>query len=70
MSVFGLQQFKIKKILKSAGGSSENRLREPMWYIRLWRSPPAESFIIYDESSSPGTDDYLIDAGYPIETYI
>jgi hypothetical protein len=28
-----------------------------MWYIRLWRSPPTESFIIYDESSSPGADD-------------
>ena len=31
---------------------------------------PTESFIIYDESSSPGADDYLIDADYPIETYI
>ena len=24
----------------------------------------------YDQSSSPGVDDYLIDADYPIETYI
>ena len=31
-----------------------NRLRMPLWYIRLWRSPPTEAFIIYDESSSPG----------------
>jgi len=29
--------------------------------------PPTEAFIIYDESSSPGADDYLIDADYPID---
>jgi hypothetical protein len=68
----------VQKILKSAGGSSAHQLREPIWYIRLWRSPPAEALIIYDESSSHGADNYLIDAdrstlrlstGYPIETY-
>ncbi len=32
--------------------------------------PPTETFIIYDESSSPNADDYLIDANYPMETYI
>jgi hypothetical protein len=32
--------------------------------------PPTEAFIIYDESSSPSADDYLIDADYPIETYL
>ncbi len=26
--------------------------------------------IINDESSSPSADDYLIDADYPIETYL
>jgi hypothetical protein len=41
-----------------------------MWNIRLWRSPPTEAFIIYDESSSPGADDYLINADYPMETYL
>jgi len=52
-----------KKVLKSAiGGSNTNRLRERMWYIRLRRSPRIETFIIYDESSSPGADDYIIDA--------
>ena len=30
-------------------------------------SPPTGSFIIYDENSSPGVDDYIIDAGYPID---
>ena len=25
-------------------------------------SPPTDSFIIYDECSSPGADDYIIDA--------
>jgi len=29
-----------------------------------------KAFIIYDESSSPSTDDYLIDANYPMETYL
>jgi hypothetical protein len=33
-----------------------------MWDIRLWRNPPSEAIIIYDESSSPGADDYIIDA--------
>jgi len=42
--------------------SSVNRLRDPMWDIRLWRNPPSEAIIIYDESSSPGADDYIIDA--------
>ncbi|HIJ57035.1 MAG TPA: hypothetical protein HPQ03_13060 [Deltaproteobacteria bacterium] len=32
--------------------------------------PPTETFINYDESSSPSADDYLIDADYPIETYL
>jgi len=31
-------------------------------------SPPPETFIIYDQSSSPGADDCLIDAYYPMET--
>jgi len=41
-------------------------------HLRLWdikrkpapraNGPPTEAFIIYDESSSPGADDYLIDA--------
>ena len=30
--------------------------------------PPPESFILYDESSLPNVDDYLIDANYPMET--
>jgi hypothetical protein len=32
--------------------------------------PPPETFIIYDESLSPSADDYLIDANYPMETYL
>jgi hypothetical protein len=32
--------------------------------------PPPEAFIIYDQSSAPSPDDYLIDADYPIETYL
>ncbi len=33
-------------------------------------SPPTEPFIIYDEFSSPGADEYIIDADYPIQTYL
>ncbi len=29
--------------------------------------PPTETFTIYDESSSPSADDYIIDSDYPIE---
>ncbi len=32
--------------------------------------PPPEAFIISDESSSPGADDYLIDAEYSMETHL
>jgi hypothetical protein len=31
---------------------------------------PTDPFIINDERSSPSADDYIIDADYPIETYI
>ncbi|CAB1055780.1 hypothetical protein D1BOALGB6SA_514 [Olavius sp. associated proteobacterium Delta 1] len=32
-------------------------------------SPPAGPHIIYEKSSSPGADEYIIDIDYPIETY-
>jgi len=55
----------IKKILKHLS----------LWDVKhkppaCANGPPIEAFIIYDESSSPGADDYLIDADYPIETYL
>jgi len=31
---------------------------------------PTEAFVIYDECSSPGADNYIIDADYPMETYL
>jgi hypothetical protein len=55
----------IKKILKHLD----------LWDV--WRKaparahgPPTEAFIIFDESLSPRADDYVIDADYPIETYM
>ena len=47
----------VKKILKHLG----------LWDVKRKppsraNSPPTESFIIYDESSSPSADDYLMDA--------
>jgi len=55
----------ISKILKHLG----------LWDVKhkpppRANSPPTESFILYDESSSPRADDYIIDANYPIETYL
>ena len=58
----------------------EQLVKKILKHLRLWdinrkpapraNGPPTEAFIIYDESSSPGADDYLIDADYPIETYL
>jgi len=55
-------------------------IRKILKHLDLWdvkrrpppraNGPPTESFIIYDESSSPCADDYIIDADYPIETYL
>ena len=50
----------IKKILKHLD----------LWDVRpkpspRANSPPPESVIIYDECSSPGVDDYIIDTVYP-----
>jgi len=54
----------VKKILKHLGLWGIKRKPPP-----LSHGPPAEAFIIYDESASPCADDYIIDADYPIETY-
>jgi hypothetical protein len=32
--------------------------------------PPIDIFQIYNDSSIPGVVDYLIDADYPIDTYL
>ena len=55
----------ISKILKHLGLWDVKRKLPPRA-----NSPPTESFIIYDESSTTGADDYIIDADYPIETYL
>ena len=58
----------------------EQLVKKILIKLKLWdikrnpapraNGPPTEALIIYDESSSPGADDYLIDADYPIETYV
>ena len=55
----------VKKILKHLD----------LWDVRRKpparaHGPPPETFIIYDKLSSLGADDYIIDADYPIETYL
>ena len=55
----------IKKILKHLDLWDVKRKPPP-----CANGPPPESFIIYDESSALRTDDYIIDADYPIETYL
>jgi hypothetical protein len=46
-----------------------------LWHVKRKpparaNGPPADTIIIYDESSAPSADDYLIDADYPMETYL
>jgi hypothetical protein len=55
-----------------------------LWHVKRKpparaNGPPADTIIIYDESSAPSADDYLIDVdhstmrlstGYPMETYL
>jgi hypothetical protein len=58
----------------------EQLVKKILKYLDLWdvkrkpppcaNGPPPETFIIYDQSSAPSADDYLIDANYPIETYL
>jgi hypothetical protein len=55
----------VKKILKHLDLWDVKRKPPPRA-----NSPPTDPFIIYDERSSPSADDYIIDADYPIETYI
>jgi hypothetical protein len=55
----------IKKILKHLDLWDVKRKPPPRA-----NSPPTESFIIYDKSSSPSADDYIIDVDYPVETYL
>ncbi len=57
----------------------EQLVKKILKHLNLWdvrrkpparaHGPPTEAFIIYDESSPPGADDYIIDADYPIEMY-
>jgi hypothetical protein len=55
----------IKKILKHLGLSDVKRKPPPRA-----NDPPIEAFIIYDDSPTPGLDDYLIDPEYPAEAYL
>jgi hypothetical protein len=55
----------VKKILKHLSLWDVKRKPPPRA-----NGPPTKSFIIYDECSSPSADDYLIDADYPMETYL
>jgi len=55
----------VKKILNHLGLWDGKRKPTP-----IANGPPSEVIIIYDESSSSSADDYMIDADYPIETYL
>ncbi len=58
----------------------EQLVKKILKHLELWdvkrkpppcaNGPPPEAFIIYDQSSAPSADDYLIDVDYPIETYL
>ena len=55
----------IKKILKHLDLWDVERKPPPRS-----NDPPSEAIITYYESSAPSAHDYLIDADYPIETYL
>jgi hypothetical protein len=55
------EQF-VKKILKHLDLWDVERKPFP-----CANGPPPETFIIYDQSSAPSADDYIIDADYPSE---
>ena len=55
----------IKKILKQLDLWEVGRKPSP-----CANGPPPDAFIIYDQSSAPSVDDYLIDADYPLQTYL
>ena len=55
----------IKKILNHLGLWDVKRKPPPRA-----NAPPSEAIIIYDESSAPSADDYIIDVDYPIQTYL
>ena len=55
----------IKKILKHLDLWDVKRKPPP-----CANGPPPDAFIIYDHSSAPSADDYLIDADYPMGTYL
>jgi hypothetical protein len=58
----------------------EQLVKKILKHLDLWdvkrkpphcaNGPPPGAYIIYDESSSPSADDYIIDVDYPIETYL
>ena len=55
----------VKKILKHLALWNVKRKPTPRA-----NGPPTEAIIIYDESSTPSADDYIIDVDYPIESYL
>jgi len=55
----------IRKILKHLDLWEVKRKRPPRA-----NGPPTKSFIVYDESSSPSADDYLMDVQYPMQFYL
>jgi hypothetical protein len=55
----------VKKILKLLALWNVKRKPSPRA-----NGPPTEAIIIYDESSTPSADDYIIDVDYPIESYL
>jgi hypothetical protein len=58
----------------------EQLVKKILKHLDLWEvkrkppprsnDPPSEAIIIYDKSSSPSADDYIIDVDYPVETYL
>jgi hypothetical protein len=50
--------------------SISDLIGRPQYTAFKANAPLIDIFQVYNDLSAPGADDYLIDAGYPIETYL
>jgi hypothetical protein len=71
---FTNQTFNDIKLMLCAGLGKQSSISDligrPQYTAFKTNAPPIDIFQVDDDSSIPGADDYLIDADYPIETYL
>jgi hypothetical protein len=50
--------------------SISDLIGRPQYTAFKANAPPIDIFKVYNDLSAPSVDDYLMDADYPIETYL